>query len=242
MTQHPPWHHHLPPPPSSATSACQHVAPQTSPNDASTHCLGQVIFLKHILCSVLPLLTLPPLTFCRGGVLFYINLCTQNGPKWCVDGEAQPLYPQNQFYFISNGWNALWDEYQRHQDTTAWVQHTAAQYSTLLSSTTIRPSFVIVLKIPINKCQNHSIPAVQCMEITSHPISTCDRHFCLLSSLPSITRSNPWGCTLLSATVIQYKGLQSLAIGHPASLVISRLALYVLLSILHYYFLSKACF
>ena len=94
----------------------------------------------------------------------------------------------------------------------ARVWHTAAQYSTLWSSTTIRPSFIIVLKIIINKCQNHSIPAVWCMEIASHSISPHNRHFCLLSSSPSITRSNPWGCTLLLATVIQYEGSQSLAI------------------------------
>ena len=87
-----------------------------------------------------------------------------------------------------------------------------ARYGTLQSSTTIKPSFVIMLKITINKHQNHGIPAVRCMEIASHPISTCDRHFCSLSSLSSITRSNPWGCTLLSATVIQYKGSQPLAI------------------------------
>ena len=93
----------------------------------------------------------------------------------------------------------------------AWVWHTAAWYSTLRSSTTIRTSFVIVLKITINKCQNHGIPAVWCMEIASHSISPCDQHFCLLSSSPSITRSNPWGHTLISATVIQYKGSQSLA-------------------------------
>ena len=61
----------------------------------------------------------PPLAFCKEGVLFYIELCTPNGPKWCVDEEAQPLYPENQFYFISNGWKALWEEYQRHQDTMA---------------------------------------------------------------------------------------------------------------------------
>ena len=69
-----------------------------------------------------------------------------------------------------------------------------------------------MLKITINKCQNHSIPAVWHMEIASHPISTCDQHFCSLSSFPSITRSNPWGHTVLSATAIQYKGLQSLTI------------------------------
>ena len=69
-----------------------------------------------------------------------------------------------------------------------------------------------MLKIIINKHQNHGIPAVQRTEIASHPISTCNWHFCSLSSLPSITRSNPWGHTLLSATVIQYEGLQSLAI------------------------------
>ena len=68
-----------------------------------------------------------------------------------------------------------------------------------------------MLKIAINKHQNHSIPAVWCMEIASHPISPYDCHFCLLSSSPSITRSDPWGHTLLSATVIQYKGSQSLA-------------------------------
>ena len=28
-----------------------------------------------------------------------------------VDEEAQPPYPENQFYFISNGWNALQDKY-----------------------------------------------------------------------------------------------------------------------------------
>ena len=27
------------------------------------------------------------------------------------DEEAQPLYLENQIYFISNGWNALQDEY-----------------------------------------------------------------------------------------------------------------------------------
>ena len=69
-----------------------------------------------------------------------------------------------------------------------------------------------MLKITINKHQNHSIPAVRCMETASHPISTRNQHFCSLSSLPSITRSNPWGHTLLSATVIQYEGSQSLAI------------------------------
>ena len=122
------------------------------------------------------------------------------------------------------------------------VWHTAAWYSMLRSSTTIRTSFVIVLKITINKHQKHGIPAVWCMEIASHPISPCNQHFCSLSSLLSITISDPWGHTLLSATVIQYKGSQSLAISHPASSVISRLALYVLLSILHYYFLSKVCF
>ena len=92
---------------------------------------------------------------------------------------------------------------------TRTVRHTAAQYGMLQSSTTIRPSFVITLKITINKCQNHGIPAVQHTEIASHPISTHDQHFCSLSSLLSITRSDPWGRTLLSATVIQYKGLQS---------------------------------
>ena len=96
----------------------------------------------------------------------------------------------------------------------AWVWYTAAQYGTLQSSTAIRPSFIIMLKITINKCQNHSIPAVWHMEIASHPISTCNQHFCSLSSLPSITRSNPWGNTVLSATVIQYEGLQSLTITH----------------------------
>ena len=69
-----------------------------------------------------------------------------------------------------------------------------------------------MLKITINKHQNHGIPAVWCMEIASHLISTHDWHFCLLSSSPSITRSDPWGRTLLSATVIQYEGSQSLAI------------------------------
>ena len=98
---------------------------------------------------------------------------------------------------------------------TRTVWHTAAWYSMLWSSTTIRPSFVIMLKITINKCQNHGIPAVQRMEIASQPISTCDQHFCLLSSSPSITKSNPWGHTLLSAAVIQYKGSQSLAITRP---------------------------
>ena len=112
----------------------------------------------------------------------------------------------------------------------------------LQSSTTIRTSFVIGLKITINKHQNHGIPAVRCMEIASHPISPCNWHFCLLSSSPSITRSDPWGHTLLSATVIQYKGLQSLTIGYLASSVIGRLAPYVLLLIIHYYFLSKVRF
>ena len=88
---------------------------------------------------------------------------------------------------------------------TSILWRTAARYSMLQSSTTIKTSFIIVLKITINKHQNHGIPAVRCMEIASHPISTCDWHFCLLFSLPSITRSDPWGCTLLSATVIQYE-------------------------------------
>ena len=92
---------------------------------------------------------------------------------------------------------------------TRTVQH---EYGTLQSSTTIRSSFVMMLKITINKHQNHSIPAVWGTEIASHPISTCDQHFCLLSSLPSITRSNPWHHTLLSATVILYEGSQSLTI------------------------------
>ena len=94
----------------------------------------------------------------------------------------------------------------------AQVWHTAAWYGMLQSSTTIRPSFIIMLKITINKHQNHDIPAVWCMEIASHPISTCNQHFFSLSLSPSITRNNPWGHTLLSATVIQYEGLQSLAI------------------------------
>ena len=92
---------------------------------------------------------------------------------------------------------------------TSILQHTAAWYGMLWSSTTVRTSFVIVLKISINKCQNHGIPAVQCTEIASHPISPCDWHLCSLSSSPSITGSDPWGHTLLSATVIQYEGLQS---------------------------------
>ena len=91
----------------------------------------------------------------------------------------------------------------------AQIWHTAAWYGMLQSSTTIRPSFIIMLKITINKRQNHGIPAVWCMEIASHPISTCNQHFCSLSLSPSITRNDPWGHTLLSATVIQYKGLQS---------------------------------
>ena len=52
----------------------------------------------------------------------------------------------------------------------------------LQSSTTIRTSFVIVLKITITKCQNHGIPAVQCMEIALHPISPCDQHLCSTSA------------------------------------------------------------
>ena len=130
----------------------------------------------------------------------------------------------------------------RHQHTMAWLWHTAAWYGMLQSSTMIRTSFVIVLKIAITKCQNHSIPAVQCTEIALYPISPCNQHPYLLYLSPSITRSYPWGHTLLSATVIQYEGSQSLAIGHLTSLVIGRLAPYVLLSILHYYFLSKAHF
>ena len=125
---------------------------------------------------------------------------------------------------------------------TSILQHTAAWYSMLQSSTTIRTSFVIVLKITINKHQNHSISAVWCTEIASHPISPHNWHLCLLSSLPSIARSDPWGHTLLSAIVIQYQGSQSLTIGHLASLVIGRLTPYVLLSIPCYYFLSKVHF
>ena len=73
----------------------------------------------------------------------------------------------------------------------AQLWHTAAWYGMLQSSTTIRTSFVIVLKITITQCQNHGIPAVQCMEIALHPISPCDQHLRLLSLLPSITRSYP---------------------------------------------------
>ena len=75
-----------------------------------------------------------------------------------------------------------------------------------------QPQLDIMLKITINKCQNHGIPAVQCTEIASHPISTRDQHFCLLSPSQSLARRNPWGCTLLSATIIQYKGSKSLAV------------------------------
>ena len=111
--------------------------------------------------------------------------------------------------------------------TTGRVLEAPGHYGTLqhgmahCKAQPIRPSFIIMLKIIINKHQNHSIPAVWCMEIASHPISPCDQHFCSLSSLPSITRSNPWGRTLLSATVIQYKGSQSLAItcNHSPSLL-----------------------
>ena len=119
----------------------------------------------------------------------------------------------------------------RHQHTMAQLWHTVAWYDTLWSSTTIRTSFIIVLKIAITKHQNHSIPAVWCTEIALHPISPHDWHLHLLSSSPSITRSYPWGCTLLLATVIQYEGSQSLAISHLASFVIGRLAPYVLPSI-----------
>ena len=68
----------------------------------------------------------------------------------------------------------------------AQLQHTMAWYGTLWSSTTIKTLFVIVLKIAITECQNHDIPAVQCMEIALHSISPCDQHLPPLSS--SITR------------------------------------------------------
>ena len=60
--------------------------------------------------------------------------------------------------------------YRRSTRDTRTVQHTAAWYSTLQSSTTIRPSFVIMLKTTINKHQNHGIPAVWCTFSNCHTI------------------------------------------------------------------------
>ena len=88
---------------------------------------------------------------------------------------------------------------------TVWHKYGTLQHD--MACCKAQPQFM--LKITINKRQNHGIPAVWCTEIASHPISTCNQHFCSLSLSPSITRNDPWGHTLLSATVIQYKGLQS---------------------------------
>ena len=132
----------------------------------------------------------------------------------------------------------------RHQHTTAQLCHTAAWYSTLQSSTTIKILFIIVLKIAITKCQHHSLPAVQCMEIALHPISPYDWHPHSLSSLPSITRS------IIHDTVHSFQQLSTNMKAHnhsqsvtwPPQSSVDLHCTYVLPSILHYYFLSTVCF